>query len=394
MHIGINFVNLLSKGTLTTGLCFLEALSKRDDRYNYTVIVPSGYGYEKITLPDRIKMLYFKRRMLNSVWRLWFDFITLPGLVNLHEVDVMISLGNHCAGNICVPKIVRFCNTNYTDWEEYEYTGLSWLKMRLERFIFGFTVRSLDLMVAQSSYTQERLISIWGLPKDKIRIIPNALSDHFSIVDVKPNVQKITKELEGKFGILYVSRYYPYKNHISLIKAAKYFKKNKVNDIIFILTIDSANRDVAILLSEIEKNNVSEYFANLGDLSQPELSYWYKNADCMIFPSLLESFGNPLVEAMAFQLPICAIDLTYARTLCDDSAVYFKKDDVEDTVKIILELKNSQQLRKTLSEKGLKRYGTFPSYDEVVNKYIELAEEVLSKKRDKQTKERSPKLFF
>jgi hypothetical protein len=64
----------------------------------------------------------------------------------------------------------------------------------------------------------------------------------------------------------------------------------------------------------------------------------YANADALLFLSLSESFGFPLVEAMWIGLPIICPDLPYARALCGEQAIYFNPDDVQSLFMAVLEL--------------------------------------------------------
>jgi len=61
----------------------------------------------------------------------------------------------------------------------------------------------------------------------------------------------------------------------------------------------------------------------VGHLSQTKCLSEYDKADALIFPSVLESYGLPLVEAMVLGIPIVAADLPYARALCGDQGIYF-----------------------------------------------------------------------
>ena len=67
----------------------------------------------------------------------------------------------------------------------------------------------------------------------------------------------------------------------------------------------------------------------VGALSHADCLTQYRNADAVVFPSFLESYGLPLVEAMVSGKPIIAADLPYARVLCGDQAIYFDPESAE-----------------------------------------------------------------
>jgi glycosyltransferase involved in cell wall biosynthesis len=64
----------------------------------------------------------------------------------------------------------------------------------------------------------------------------------------------------------------------------------------------------------------------------------YETADALLFLSLSESFGFPLVEAMWIGLPIICPDLPYARALCGNQAIYFNPGDVNSLYLAVVDL--------------------------------------------------------
>ena len=85
---------------------------------------------------------------------------------------------------------------------------------------------------------------------------------------------------------------------------------------------------------------------------------------------------------MATGLPICIIALLYARIVCETAALYFKKDVVEDAVKKIIRLQNSEY-RSRLINKGKVVFESFPDTEETVLKFISLAESCVAVKETK-----------
>ena len=74
-----------------------------------------------------------------------------------------------------------------------------------------------------------------------------------------------------------------------------------------------------------------------------------------VFPSLVESFGHPLVEAMAAGLPIAASDIPVHREVCGDAAIYFDPFDPNELADRIESLKTSGRLRERLAQMGIRR---------------------------------------
>ena len=227
------------------------------------------------------------------------------------------------------------------------------------------------MFVVQSEYMKERLSHRWNVSDSRITVVPNAISRHLSrrISAEKPEA---ISNLDGKFKMLYVSRYYPHKNHDFIVKLAKQFRADGINDLVFLVTLDEHLDGVEAILGEIRENALEDLICNIGEIPQEQLADWYRYADILFFPSYLETFGNAFVESMSFGLPICAVDLPYARSVCDDAAVYYQKDSLEDAAEKILMLKDNAAFRKVVSNRSEERFHRFPSWQGVAERYLNI----------------------
>ncbi|BFM16500.1 hypothetical protein R50073_26830 [Maricurvus nonylphenolicus] len=384
IQVLFNGINLVSAGTLATGKSLVRALIGLETDYVLNVILPAGYGYEEILRGSHINTIFFERRKFNSFWRLWFDFVLLPRLVKDLNVAGVISLGNHAAAKLDVPKVVLFRNAYYVD--PVEGIGLKeYLKKRLEILFFSQTVSTASKIVVQGESMKKRLAAVWNIPDAKLSIVPNALSEKFAAAGGCQRQEIIPKERLKKdkgFGkqlvLLYVSRYYPHKNHRLILELARKFA-SKGDEIVILTTMNESDNDVKSLLNERDKEGLNSVFINLGEIEQEELSDWYLMADALFFPSKLESFGNPFIEAMNFGLPILAADKPYAHDVCGDAATYFDPTSVDDAYNKVSTLVDQS---KSLKEKGFLRLKSFPNWDTVAKTYLQLiADEISTQKR-------------
>jgi glycosyltransferase involved in cell wall biosynthesis len=78
----------------------------------------------------------------------------------------------------------------------------------------------------------------------------------------------------------------------------------------------------------------------------------YLDSDIFIFPSLTESFGFPLAEAMSYGLPIVAADTPVNREICGEAAVYFSPLNPEDLARQVRRVAADAPLRQQLSVRG------------------------------------------
>ena len=103
----------------------------------------------------------------------------------------------------------------------------------------------------------------------------------------------------------------------------------------------------------------------------PQLPALYADADIFVWPSLAESFGHPLIEAMAAGLPIVCSDLPVNRELCADAALYVSPLDSSAWARTIRELALNKGLQDQLIRKTQERIHYF-RWDDHVSRILEL----------------------
>jgi glycosyltransferase involved in cell wall biosynthesis len=129
--------------------------------------------------------------------------------------------------------------------------------------------------------------------------------------------------------LFYPASFYPHKNHQFILDYISSY--NDVNNYIKSFIFTTKNIFNNSLIDE------------LGILTPEQCYEKYKSSDALIFPSLMESYGLPLIEAMYMKLPIIVSDLDYAKWLCEDQAIYFNPTDIVSLYNAIKELYNKKQ---------------------------------------------------
>lgn len=114
--------------------------------------------------------------------------------------------------------------------------------------------------------------------------------------------------------------------------------------------------------SRVFQSNQFELASNVmkvGYLSDEELKALYSNTAGLIFPSLYEGFGLPLLEAMTCSCPIICSDIPSSREVCGDAAQFFNAQSAEDLTNKIRTILNSSSLSGELKEQGRMRKSSF-----------------------------------
>jgi len=383
MRIAVNAMNLTPSRTLAGGRELLEAISALKTGHSFLVTAPRGLGYERLDLGADWEWRFFTRpKRLSSLWRIWFDFVFFPSMVQQHGLEAVIVLGSHAPARLAVPVLMLLEDSFDIDREHHPFSSKQGRLMRwLECRMFEWTIGQTDAFIVQTDYMKERLAEVWKVDPESIHTIPQTLaSELLAGREGRSNGgrKKRPESYDHKILWLYVSRYHPHKNHRFILQVAERLRERGVEDMLFLFTLDPAQAGVDPLLREIRSRGLSYMIVNLGELSTDQLAVWYQWADGLFFPSCLESFGNPLLEAMGFGLPVCTVDLPYSRAICGECAAYYRKDSIEDAVEKLLLLKRYDAYRLELCRRARQRFCLFPAWSDIARQYIALIDGVRS----------------
>jgi glycosyltransferase involved in cell wall biosynthesis len=244
------------------------------------------------------------------------NFIKRKGFysVNKHRFTKVFCLGN-------LPPNIRLEATVFTYFHNLIYLKISKefglkerLKFKLKIIILKWISRNTDYWLVQSDLIKNKLQQKFHFKSENIKIMP--FYEEFEQAD-----SIITRE---KNRYLYVSNATPHKNHKRLIDVfCKFFDKHQTGELI--LTV---NKDYPVVLELIKHKILQGYpIKNIGFVDRLTLQKEYLASEFLIFPSLAESFGLGLVEAVQCGCNIIGADLPYIYEVCEPSIVFNPFDE-------------------------------------------------------------------
>jgi glycosyltransferase involved in cell wall biosynthesis len=237
-----------------------------------------------------------------------------------------------CFGNL--PPSVRCDGTVYTYFHQPLYlkipesVGLRMrLTLKLKMLVLKTLRRYTDFFLVQSPMIQSALQKKYRLSQDSVVIVP-----------FFPKLPEATDSIEKvKHSFIYVSSGAAHKNHDRLLEAfEKFYSKYGKGKLI--LTVPEQFNSLYEKIKGMQGNGLP--ITNIGYVSHEQLSNEYAKTEHLIFPSLAESFGLGLIEAIQFNCMVIGADLDYTYQVCEPSLVF----DPLDTKSIF------QALEQTLSE--------------------------------------------
>ncbi|HHU0689547.1 glycosyltransferase family 1 protein [Citrobacter sp. Marseille-Q3906] len=228
----------------------------------------------------------------------------------------------------------------------------SFLKRSFYNFIIKRGCHQAYKIFTVSNFSKERIAKWSGVDPDKIVTVYNGVSEEF-------NINVIPMDLGYKY-LLCVGNRKTHKNEKRVISA---FAKADIADSIKLVFSGNPSSELEKI---IKQYGISERVTFLGFVSEEDLPSLYKGSLGLVFPSLYEGFGLPVVEAMACGIPVLTSVTSSLPEVAGNAAILVDPEVVEDITEGITKLVNDTVLRERLIHNGIVRAKKF-SWQSVVN---------------------------
>lgn len=210
-----------------------------------------------------------------------------------------------------------------------------------------------DRIIASSEATRADLMEILGLPGEIIQVVPMGVNPRFGRRVDDDDVARIAG-VRGPY-VLAVGTLEPRKNLVSTIAAVERLARDGL-DIPLVVAGGKGWRDDQ-LRARIAGS--AARILPVGRVSDDELISLYSGASCLVFPSLYEGFGLPVLEAMACGVPVVAADTTSTPEVVGDAGILVSPLDVDAIAAGIRSVVDSPDFTADLRARGMERAAEF-----------------------------------
>lgn len=236
---------------------------------------------------------------------------------------------------------------------------------------FQAALKRAKFIVCLSQFTRETIIAMGGMPEQVIAIPPfcRQLPD----VDTCHQARLLSSlGIAEKAFLLYPANFWPHKNHERLLRAfARYRAQYPASRLKIVLTgaEDTNSERIRRMASE---SGLAAHIVFAGFLPESDLVCLMKTAMALIFPSLYEGFGLPLLEAMQTGCPVLASRVAALPEVGDDAVLWFDPTDEESIKEAIGSCEANEELRQSLIRRGFSRAVAYGGPQATVDRYLSL----------------------
>lgn len=350
MKIGIDCRTLSGQmcGVARCVVNLVGALSKIDNSNQYTLFSNSEF-IDDIKLKNN-----FKKVILRSKSNLIWEQFKLPQAIRKHKIDVF-----HCLQNQGLP-YKNSCKAVLTvhDLIPKIFPDFWRNRSKITRMIYNLSLKisvgRSDKIIVVSNNTKRDLLKRFLLPENKISTIANGIEERFKPAEHPEEVYK------NKFGAP--------KGYILHIAGICFNKNSTVVLSVFKKLKGKTGHDYRLLIAG-EKNLFSKDFLNRADniggiiftghVQDTDMPLLYSGASVLLYPSIYEGFGFPVLEAMACGIPVVVSGNSSLPEVAGEAASYVNPFNIEDITEKTLAILENAPLRDSFIKKGLKRAKEF-----------------------------------
>lgn len=319
MRVGLNLLH--AQPGIGGGWNYIEellaALAHCDTENEYVAFVTGAS--ESLVPPNRnFERVPVRIRSASRAWRVAYESTMLQVLAKRRNLDCMHWFSATHGWFNSVPSAVTFYDMHaFLDLARFPFAKRRYLQAAMRR-----TVRDAQVLLPISHSTAADLCGLLGARQERITVIPPVVPSTFRVA-----VREHLPEFRRRYGLpeqywLYVAHYYPHKNHCTLLRVYRRLRDSGMPAWPLVLRGDpmGAEREIEAALSELR---LRDSVLQLPPLPRVELPRLYAAASALVFPSVYEGAGMPVLEAMSCGCPVAASETPANREFAGDAALYF-----------------------------------------------------------------------
>jgi glycosyltransferase involved in cell wall biosynthesis len=307
-------------------------------------------------IKQRIKKLHKKKNGANLLHSLHADLLFCPFTAPTYHVPG-------------IPTVCTFYDIQYKTYPQFFDT----IDLLHRDYIFREACRHATILAAISDYSRTSAIKEGVISPDRIRTIYLRLAQRINApLQELTHVTLTSVGLEKGKYLLYPANFWKHKNHEILLVAFDLARKQGLPDDIKLVCTGASGQHRDCLIRAADAIGLAKHVIMPGYLPTDELSILMHNSHALIFPSLYEGFGLPVIEAMAAGIPVACSNVTSLPEIAGEAALLFDPRIPEQIAAAIHSLATEQDTRARYIAAGYQRASEFTDSERMAREYLDV----------------------
>ena len=375
MRVGLNAISFMPGrmgGMETYFRNLLGRLQHHDQENDYLLLLDKRFAGEFSLSNPAFCMEYFNFAKPSPAW--FFRGIAR----NVINRDILANRMNRVKADVIhhpftvltppgikIPSVLTFWDMQHEFFPDF----FSRAELVKRRRLYRASAEHATRIIVSAAFTKECLVQRYGIDAEKIEVIYTGYGPEYRPLDDAAQLASVCNRygLDKPF-LFYPAATWPHKNHKRLLKTVKLMNERNKFDGLLVLT-GIAMQSHHEIKAEINRLGLENIVRVLGYLPACDLPYIYSSARLMVFPSLFEGFGIPLVEAMASGCPVACSDATSLPEVVGEAGLLLDPLDSAKMAETIWSAWNDDEKLADMRARGLERAKLF-DWDEAALKTI------------------------
>jgi glycosyltransferase involved in cell wall biosynthesis len=369
MKIGIEAQRIFRNGKHGMDVVALELIRQiqlLDNKNQYLLFAKEGE--DRSCIQDKEN---FKTVILNGVTYAGWEQISLPAAVKKIRPHLLHCTANTAPYYCAVPMIVTVHDVIYLEEVNFEGSAYQNLGNLYRKLVVPHAIKKAEKIITVSEFEKMVIADVCKTDPERIVVIHNAVSERFNSNFDAAQLEEFRKRfgLPEKF-VLLLGNTAPKKNTAGALKAYAHYC-SVADDPMPLVVSDFSRSAVLKILADLKRSDLAQIIYTPGYIPSSEMPLMYNCSRLFLYPSLRESFGLPVLEAMSCGVPVITSDIPAIREVADDAAFFVDPENMRAIAEKIALLLNDSEQRKILIEKGYERANKF-RWSNSAKKLIEL----------------------
>ena len=367
---GQRLLRIKKHGMDMVALELINELQKIDSENEYVIFVKPDEDVNAIKETANFKIV----KLAGGPYPTW-EQIALPKAALKEGCDIL-----HCTSNTApvvsnIPLVTTLHDIIYMESISLLGKSGTWYQKfgnMYRRLIVPKIVKKSDKIITVSKFERNRISEFFKLPKDDKRLVAiyNGVTEHFKKIDDEVELDRVKQlyKLPDNF-LFFLGNTDPKKNTPGVLKAFSDYLK-KTGDDMYLVMLDYEESALNSILADIGDTDLKSRIILTGYVINTDLPAIYNLCKIFLYPSLRESFGIPMLEAMRCGVPVITSNTSSMPEVSGNAAFIIDPYKPNEITNAIIELINNEELRTDLIQKGIKQSKKFS--------WRNMAKEVLS----------------
>ena len=363
MKIGIEGQRLFRKrkhGMDMVALELIRNLQKIDNENEYVIFIKPDEDDSCLKETGNFRIV----RLDGGFYPLWEQF-ALPKAAKVAGCQILHCTSNTAPVNTSIPLVVTLHDIIYMEssyGKILSSSGTAYQKFgnAYRRMIVPKIVQKSKKIITVSHFEKDRIGEFFGMKGDsRLTAVYNGVSEHFKPVTDRETLLRVRQKYHlPDHYFFFLGNTDPKKNTRGTLKAYSSFLKQQGGDIRLVM-LDYDQVELKNLLEEIGDRDLIDRIVLTGYVVNTDLPAIYSQCELFLYPSLRESFGIPMLEAMACGVPVITSNTSSMPEIAGDSACIIDPFKPEEITGAMVKLTSNEKLRNELISKGIPQAAKF-----------------------------------